>query len=155
MKQPPHLDEVQRQMQPGVITAEGFLGSEARDLAAILDDDGAQVRRRGLTHERIAQRMRELRDAGAAGLGEFLDVPPHFQVRVESVRGKLPCPFGDRCLVQKGFTVVKNRSSGGEITFTDLAVHLIEAHGFYQGRGSPYRLEPDEIVEVLEVRREE
>jgi hypothetical protein len=152
MKQPPHLAEAQKQMQPGVITSAGFLGDDPRGLAEILDDDDARVRRLGLTHEAIAARMRELRDAGAAGLGERTDVPPHFQVRVESVRGKLPCPFGDRCLVQKGFTAVKNTATGETVTFTDLAIHLIEAHGFYQGRGSPFRLDPERIAAVLDLR---
>jgi hypothetical protein len=39
--------------------------------------------------------MIELRDAGMRGLGEIINIEPHYEVRVGSVRGKLPCPFGD------------------------------------------------------------
>jgi hypothetical protein len=149
MKQSPQLAAIQECMRPGVITAHGFLGADARALAEIIEADGAQVARLGLTHASIAARMRSLHAAGAAGLGEFIDVPPHFEVRVDAVRGKIPCPFGDRALEQKGFTVVRNASLGREVTFTALHVHLIEAHGFYQGAGSPFRLEPADLAVVL------
>ena len=86
--------------------------------------------------------MVELRDAGMAGLGEFLDVAPHFEVRVDSVRGKLPCPFGDPGIFPKTNTTVRNKRLGREITYTDLHIHLIGSHGFYEGKGSPFRLEP-------------
>jgi len=87
MKQSPHLAAIQERMRPGVITAHGFLGADARTLAEIIETDGARVARLGLTHASIAARMRELHAAGAAGLGEFIDVPPHFEVRVDTVRG--------------------------------------------------------------------
>jgi hypothetical protein len=32
---------------------------------------------------------------------------------------------------------------------------MIYAHGFYEGRGNPFRLEPRDLVEVLEVKPEE
>ena len=95
--------------------------------------------------------MIELRDAGMAGLGEFIDVPPHFEVRVDSVRGRLPCPFGDPGIFPKTNTTVRNRGTGREITYTDLHIHMIGSHGFYEGRGSPFRLEPRDLVEVLEI----
>ena len=151
MKQDPKLKKVQELMQPGALTAHGFLGADARNLAAIIDADDAAVARLGVTHGQIAARMAELHDAGLEGLGEFVPVAPHFEVRVDSVRGKLPCPFGDRGLEQKGFTVVRNSRSGREITYTDLLTHMIEAHGFYEGRGSAFRIEPADLVEALEI----
>jgi hypothetical protein len=104
-----------------------------------------------LTHQRIAGRMIELRDAGMRGLGEFVEVPPHYEVRVDSVRGKLPCPFGDPGIFPKTNVMIRNTRLGRELTYTDLHIHLIGSHGFYEGTGSPFRLEPAELAEVLEI----
>ena len=41
--------------------------------------------------------------------------------------------------------------SGKTLTFTGLQIHLVEAHGFYEGRGSRYRLDPARLKEVLEL----
>ncbi|NQT54365.1 hypothetical protein HQ576_20070, partial [bacterium] len=38
---------------------------------------------------------------------------------------------------------------GATLRFTALSIHLIRAHGFYQGRGAPYRLEPTQLAELL------
>jgi len=150
MKQTKQLAAIQGKMAPGVITRDGFLGGDRRNLVDILTTDDGQARRLGYRHQDIALRMVELRDAGMAGLGEFLDVEPHFEVRVDSVRGKLPCPFGDPGIFQKTNTTVRNKRLGREITYTDLHIHMIGSHGFYEGQGSPFRLEPAELAEVLE-----
>jgi hypothetical protein len=150
MKQAAQLDKAQSQMRPGVITLAGLLGQDRRKLVEILDADDADVKRMGLTHAGIAARMRELREAGARGLGQPIRVAPHFDVQVESVRGKLPCPFEDG-IVQKTNTTVRNLESGRTVTYTDLNLHMIELHGFYQGRGSGFRLDPRDLVAVLEV----
>lgn len=150
MKETPQMQRARANMRPGKISLPGFLGGE-RDLARRLDEDAEAVKRLGLTHAAVAARMRALRDAGAAGLGEFIAVPPHFEVRVDSVRGRLPCPFGERGLHPKTNVIVRNLATGRELTYTDLHIHLVAAHGFYEGRGTPYRLEPADLAAVLEV----
>jgi hypothetical protein len=30
-------------------------------------------------------------------------------------------------------------------------IHLIDSHGFYEGKGSPFRLEPAALVEILDI----
>jgi len=151
MKQGPELDRAQEQMRPGAVTREGFLGPDTRKLADMLESDAAAVRRLGADHAAIAQRMRELSAAGIQGLGLATSVPPHFEVTVEGVRGRLPCPFGHEGLYGKTTTVVRNTALGREVVYSDLSIHLIEAHGFYQGRGSLYRLDPGDLVDTLEI----
>ncbi|TFG59331.1 MAG: hypothetical protein E4H36_14005 [Spirochaetales bacterium] len=151
MKQSPYLNKVQESMKPGVITLHGFLGSDSRNLIDILIEDDAAVKRKNLTHDLIAARMIEFRDSGAAGLGEFRRVPPHFEVKVDSVRGKLPCPFGEPGIHQKTNITVRNTVLDREITYTDMHIHLVQMHGFYEGTGSPYRLNPGILMEVLEI----
>lgn len=155
MKQTPQMKKIQENMKPGVLTLHGFLGTDKRDLVEILEDDAAEVRRLGTTHQAIADRMKYLRDQGMRGLGEFIDVEPHFEVRVDSVRGGIPSPFGDAGLIRKTNTTVRNKALSREIVYTDVNIHLIGVHGFYEGRGSLFRMEPGELVEVLEVEKEE
>ena len=155
MKQTVQMRKAQDQMSPGVITRDGFLGSDTRNLVDILVADDAEVRRLGVSHQAVAHRMIELRDAGARGLGEYIDAEGgHFEVRVDSVRGKLPCPFGDPGVFPKTNISVRNKKLDREIIYTDLHIHLIYAHGFYEGKGSPFRLEPKDAVQILEVPRE-
>lgn len=149
MKQTAQMDAIQRDMRPGRITQSGFLGDDRRLLIEILDSDSAEVRRLGHTHASIARQMRALRDEGMKGLGEATTVPPHFEVRVDSVRGSLPCPFHHEGLFPKTNTTVTNTLNGRTITYTDLGIHMIAEHGFYEGTGSPFRLEPAELVAVL------
>ncbi|MBL7077020.1 MAG: hypothetical protein ISS31_06085 [Kiritimatiellae bacterium] len=153
MIQTPEMDRIQHEMQPGVITQDGFLGTDHRSLQEILDHDDATVRRLNLTHKAIAARMCELRDEGEKGLGETISVPPNFDIRVDSVRGKLPCPFLGGTIVQKLNTSLRNTRLGREVTYTDLNIHMIEEHGFYEGYGSLFRMAPEELVEILEVER--
>ncbi len=152
MKQTPQMNEIQKRMRPGAITLSGFIGKDERNLIDIITADDALVRRLGFTHDKIANGMMAMRDAGIRGLGDFINVPPHFEVRVDSVRGKLPCPFGDPGIFPKTNITVKNTVKNKEITFTDLNIHMILAHGFYQGKDSLFRLEPEELVDVLEIK---
>jgi len=151
MKQTVQMNNIQARMQPGVISLEGFLGSDSRNLTDILNDDNGTVNSLKLTHQQIALRMLEFRDKGLAGLGEFISVAPHFEVRVDSVRGKMPCPFGDPGIFPKTNITVKNLKSDQEITFTDLNIHMVLVHGFYEGSGSHFRLEPVQLAAILEI----
>ncbi len=136
-------------LQPGNISREGFLGNDSRSLAEIVAADQAEVARLGLSHQQIAQRMKEFRDAGEKGLGDWVAMPPHWEVRTDAVRGQLPCPFEDSGLYPKTMITVRNIRNGREIVYSDLLIHLIEQHGFYEGRGSVFRLEPQRIAETL------
>jgi len=153
MKKKNSLDALEQNLRQASATREGFLGPDERSLSAILRADDAAVRRRGLTHARIAQRLLALRQAGWEGLGEPVSVPPHFEVSVEAARGKLFCPFGDPGSFAKVNTTVRNLKRGTEIIFTDLNIHLIAAHGFYEGRGAPFRLDPEQLMDTLEMGR--
>ena len=151
MKQTPAYDHIQQQMRPGVITLDGFLGTDERNLIDIISEDDGTVRQHGLTHEAIASRMSEFRDKGLAGLNEFISVDADFDVRVDSLRGKLPSPFGGPGMYGKVNTTVVNKRLNKQITYTDLHIHFIKDHGFYEGKGSPFRLEPAQLIVILAI----
>jgi len=129
----------------------GFLGYERRKLIEILTDDQGVVSSLGLSHEIIAQRLRAITDEARQGWGDPVMVEGKFRVEVHEVRGKIPCPWGHPGLYRKTHAKLEKMETEETLVWSDLAVHLIEEHGFYQGRGSPYRLEPSEVKRILEL----
>jgi len=151
MKQQPELQAIQENMLPGKFSAEGFLGEDDRNLADILLDDQKAVDRLGLTHEEIAAKMIALTDFGMASLAKPVEFEETFEVVVEDFMGRIPCPFRDNYGNDKRSTKVTRLSDGKVMGWTDLSIHMIEKHGFYEGKGSSYRLEPDELAEFLQL----
>ncbi len=149
MKQTPQLDTVEVRMRSGAIVREGFLGSDRRSLSEILDEDQNAVNRLGVTHAQIADRMERFCEEGKSGLGTTVRVDEDFEVSVQSVRGSLPCPWGHKGLYPKLNVHVRNRRTGRTMLWTGMQIHLIREHGFYQGRGSGFRIEPQDAVEIL------
>lgn len=155
MKQTVQMQKIQDRLRAGQITKDGFLGKDSRNLADIILDDDSAIKRMGYDHKAIAERMMFFRKEGEKGLGEFVDVPPYFSVSVDTIRGKLPCPFECRKILPKSVVVVRNLRIAKELSYTDIQIHLILFHSFYQGRGSLYRIEPQDIIEILEVEKPE
>ena len=46
---------------------------------------------------------------------------------------------------------ITNRRTGQELDGPDLIVHLIGAHGFFEGHGTSYRVDPRELTALLEL----
>lgn len=151
MKQTPEFNKIQEQMKPGIIALEGFLGDDTRKLVDIIASDTLTVHKLNRSHADIAEKMEHFRERGLAGLGEFITLDEHFEARVHSIRGLLPSPFGGPGMYGKVNTTVVNKAKGRMITYTDLHIHFIKDHGFYEGKGSPFRLEPLDLIEILEV----
>ena len=45
---------------------------------------------------------------------------------------------------------MSNLDNGKHLKFSFLVPLMIERYGFYEGRGTPYRVDPRQIVEVLD-----
>jgi len=148
VKQSPTEKKIQDLMQPGRLTLEGMLGDDRRSLSEIVEADQSLVNRLGVTHAAIADRLEALTRAGREGLGTEVTVENAFDVRVRDDRGMLPCPFGDRRL-PKCITYARHWVSGEELVWTDLSVHMIRDHGFYEGRGARFRLDPERAVRIF------
>ena len=81
--------------------------------------------------------------------GDPVVVDDTFEISVDSTRGRLPCPFGHPGLYPNEVVTVRNIQLDETLTFTRLNIHLIASHGFYEGVGSPYRLDPTTLARVL------
>ena len=84
-------------------------------------------------------------------LGTEVLVDNKFLVSADDVRGRLPCPWGHKGLYAKTNVRVKNLENNEGIIFTGLHLHMIEAHGFYEGRGSSFRLDPEKLKRALDL----
>ncbi len=149
MKQSPNLQDIQEAMKPGTLSAEGFLGTDNRSLTDILQADQQTVSRLGVTHQAIAAAMHRLTEAAKTGLGKPVELDGRYETTDDEFMGRLPCPFRDNFKAEKRITTVRHLATGQVMRWSDLNIHMIEAHGFYEGLGSQYRLDPATLVEFL------
>jgi len=148
MAHEPDFKRIRKRMEPGMMSLHGFLGKDRRKLRDILRADRETVDRLGITHQAIASSLAELTALASSGLG----APRRkgdLVVVMREARGFVRCPFGDPRHVRKGEVQLTNTVSGETLLWTPLSVHMIDAHGFYEGKGSRYRMEPEEAAEVL------
>lgn len=154
MKMSPEYTKAQANMQPGVITSDGFLGDDSRNIVDIIEHDEEEFSRLGLDFEAVTTKLRELLDAGRKGLGEPVTVAGSWIVTTSEARGHLASPFEDG-IFRKVNAQIQHApggvANGHELLVSDLSLHLIEKYHFLQGRGAPFRIEPETIKSVLEM----
>ncbi|NLX82280.1 MAG: hypothetical protein GXZ04_00455 [Clostridiales bacterium] len=146
MKQNPKDIPVVESLRAGILTRDGFMGEDTRPFTQIIMDDAALLASAGFTLQEITDKMAELTKAGLTATGAPVDYQG-FIITVEEYMGKLSCPFRDHRAPKRNTEVINQH--GQRMSWTDLSIHLIKAHGFFQGKGSPYRLEPDELAAFL------
>ncbi len=148
MKVSPDYKKAAENMLPGVITADGFLGNDTRPLPDIILADEQAMQAVGLSFSEAADRMKKLLAEGRKGLGESITLEHRWVVRVDEARGRLPCPFQDG-IFRKVNVEVENLDNKRSLIYSELSIHLLEVHHFLQGKGSPFRLEPEILKKVL------
>ena len=149
MKMSPHYRKAQDNMVPGEITADGFLGSDTRPLPDIIGADEEKLQALGLTFEDIGEKLQSLLDQGRKGLGEPITVEEKWLVQVSEARGFLACPFEDG-IFRKITATVTHQQKNQRLSYSALSLHLLNEHHFLQGHGSPFRLDPETMRDVLE-----
>jgi hypothetical protein len=148
VKQSPILDRVEKEMQR--IGMGTFLGRDSRNLLEILNEDLELIHGLNLTHEKVASRLEELTHAAKKDMGETVEVEERYEIMAEEHRGMIPCPWAHPGgLFVKSYVELRDRETKEVLIWSDLSIHLIKEHGFYQGRGSPFRLEPATLKRVL------
>lgn len=148
MKQTPELDRVQEKMQPGVLTLKGFLGDDDRKLADILAADQLCLNQLGITATQIAEKLADLAERGTDLMEEEITIDERYKVRVRDDRGKIPSPWGDG-LFEKGDVDLTDTVTGKCLKWNKLTLRLMSEHGFFGGRGSEYRIDPEIAREIL------
>ncbi|MDQ1239514.1 MAG: hypothetical protein QG577_1700 [Thermodesulfobacteriota bacterium] len=133
----PVMAAIERELRKG-----NFFVGEERSLVQCLQDDAALVSRLGLDLMDITSRLKRYFEMGRAGLGDPVLVDGCVEVIVREDRGIMACPWGDHYAAPKAVVVARNIQTGTVITYSLLALHLVSAHGFFQGRHSPFRIDP-------------
>ncbi len=137
-------------MAAGRLIKEGFLGEDDRPLTDIISEDLDALAGLGVSQVELARAMRALTRRGMEGMGEN---GGHRGLSGDhgGVHGLAGLPFKDGRRAAKRNTLVQDKASGKQMRWTDLSIHLIETHAFFQGKGSAFRLEPAELAAFLKL----
>jgi len=83
------------------------------------------------------------------GLGTWVEIDQSRRAMAEEAKGSIVCPWPHPGRFDKRVTTVRLDGSDRSISWSDLNIHLIAEHGFFEGRGSPFRLDPKQLVEII------
>ena len=144
-------------MRPGALARAGFLGDKEKLLDVLVDDNRTVVDKLGRSHTELAMPLRILgtyaQEKATKEPIEFVYRGHRFQARAEIAKAHIESPFEDGLSTNVSVTLW-NLDNGKSLTYSMMVPHLIERYGFYEGHGTSYRVEPSDIVEVLELSRQ-
>ncbi|MBL0183600.1 MAG: hypothetical protein IPP96_15445 [Chitinophagaceae bacterium] len=154
------IEELERRMQPGAYSVKGFLGVGEK-LTVITERDRSVLKELGLSYELIAGRLDELLAASIEVRKEKV-VVGQFEIRLERFRGFQLCPWSQepdfqQCKMGSGVQYgsidweITNRKIKRSLSGPGLIVHLVRDHHFFEGLGSPYRVDPLQLAQLLEL----
>jgi hypothetical protein len=149
------IAQLEADMRPKKVSSSGFLGADENLLDILTADNRYVVDELGLTHQELARHLHAMGAIGdwqelhKKGGAEFLYHGKRFKVRVEHTRGFVPSPFRDGTKSGSNATVT-NVETGKKMRYGLLVPYMVERYGFYEGKGTSYRLEPSAVVEVLD-----
>lgn len=149
MKKSPQTRKLEHILRSSKLVAGGFMSDDSRSFTEVIEADASQVSRLGYTMEQIAARMQEITDTAKTGLGNWVTVDDKLQAVAEEAKGSLICPWPHPGRYVKRVTTVELYDSGETIRWSDLNIHLIAEHGFFEGRGAAFRIEPEKLIKVI------
>jgi hypothetical protein len=149
MKQSPQMRKLEEMLRSSKLVAGGFLGPDNRGVMEIIDADNAEVSILGQSVDQLAARMLEITKTATKGLGTWVDIDEKRRAKVLEAKGFVICPWPHPAKFEKRVTTLQRLDLGKEIFWSDLSIHLIAAHGFFEGKGAAFRLEPVELIEMI------
>jgi len=154
MKKSPSEYELMRNLSPSKFSAEGFLGSDRRPIDEIVSEDLRVLERCHVPKDALVQALKHAYDSAQRALGAEVLIRPGVTAVFHESMGRIPSPFKGDGVFEKGEAVVKD-IRGHSLVITRLSIHLIEKHGFFQGKGSPYRMDPITAIKIFRLGSEE
>jgi hypothetical protein len=157
--------ELEADMRPGaeseVGSDKGFLGADERLLDVLAADNAYVLDELGLTHQELGRHLRVLAAIALKRLGEaqkagrsfpadpFTYHGRRFTVELLFSRGYQLSPFKDGTKTDTEVRLT-NTDTGKKLKYSLLVPDMIERYGFYEGTGTSYRVDPRDIVAVLD-----
>jgi hypothetical protein len=145
------IASLEKVMRPGAASSAGFLGRDEKLLDVLAADNDLVRKELGLTHQELARHLHALGALGETsdgGFAQFTYQGQKFKVKVVAYRGFMDSPFKDGTKTNKSASV-QNLDNGKKLEMSLLVPDMIERYGFYEGEGTPYRVDPRQAVAVL------
>lgn len=153
------IEQLEKDMQPGaeseVGSQAGFLGEDERLLDVLAADNRCVLDELGLSHQELAKHLHAMGTIGRwqarqkTPEAEFVYHGRRFKVKLMVTRGFQPSPFRDGTMSGSN-VVVENLDRGKKLEYALLVPFMIERYGFYEGKGTSYRVEPRAVVELFD-----
>jgi hypothetical protein len=150
MKQSPLEHRLHSNLEPSKFSAEGFLGTDERPIDEIIAEDCRTLEQYGVTIEQVVGALRGAYKQCQRMVGNQIEVAAGLRGCFFEAMGRIPSPFRGDGVFEKGEAALTE--VGGRrrvVKVTALGIALIEKHSFFQGRGSFYRIEPQEVIELF------
>jgi hypothetical protein len=142
--------DLEIKMRPKALSKVGFLGTDERLLDVLAADNALVVDQLGLTHQELALHLRVL---AAAGNTESLAYHGRkFKVTVTPARNFIDSPFADGTRTNSDVKL-HNLDNGKKLQFSLLVPLMMERYGFYEGQDTLFRIDPAQVLEVLDFLR--
>lgn len=146
VKADPKLFEIEEKLRQG-----NYLKDENRSLNRLLEDDAALIASLNMDMAFVISQLDMFYKEASEGLGEPVLLENSYEVLFREDRGKIACPWGDKFFAPKAVVYARNIKTGATLRFSVLGLHMLKRHGFFQGQGSPFRLEPKELKSFFEL----
>ncbi|MCS7046449.1 MAG: hypothetical protein NZO58_08855 [Gemmataceae bacterium] len=154
------IAELEKDMRPGatseVSSRLGFLGKDEKMLDVLAEDNDFVLGKLGLTHQELAKHLHVVgaiaEKYAKPGDKEGFNFQYHgrkYNVKFAVFRGIMHSPFYDGTKTNTEAEVT-NLTTGAKLKYSRLVPHMIERYGFYEGHGTPYRVDPRAIVELFD-----
>lgn len=147
------ISTLEELMRPRHLSGAGFLGPDEA-LLDILAADNDTVLGAGLTHQQLADFLEYFEKARSYALSHVGVNPEHFEFRGKlfehttlSSRGYQGSPFQDDTTTNTDHTLV-SVENGLSINYSGLIPIMAGRYGFYEGKGTPYRVDPEDIMRI-------
>ena len=148
MKRAPQETKVIQNLAPSKFSGVGFMGNDSRDVEEVISADARTLERLGTDSLSVAGKLQIIFDLASAELGDELKLSENLTVQYLACRGRIPSPFPGEGSFEKNMVLVQSDDKSIHFYITPLSIHLIKKHGFFQGRGSPFRIEPEIIAGI-------
>jgi hypothetical protein len=144
------IADLERDMRPGAYANKGFIGPDERLLDVLAADNKYVVEQLRLTHQDLAKHLRAIGEAAGKTGGEFVYRGRKLKANLQVSRWWQASPFKDGTQTNS-YVSVQDAHRGLKLEYSLLLCDLVERYGFYEGKGTPYRLDPRKIVEFFDL----
>ncbi len=152
---------LEKRMFPRNWSYKGYL-KENDSLLSIIDQDLSILKKLHIKPIDIANKLEYLLKKGSNS-SKFWGVRiGHFKINIMHSCTMITCPWAQkqftRCTIGKGVKylttedfIITNMKTHEKIKSTSLCIHLIRDHNFFCAPNTPYRIDPEQVIRILEL----